>query len=88
MLLTALKQVNFDPIHMTCICSAGNKIIHRGTRDNGQGQPIAYFEGRLLQCRNCNKKPRCMKNPSAANHRKGRKHRTNKRWLTKTGNRK
>ena len=65
------SEFQFDPIKMTCICPAGNSISHRGTRDNEQGQPIAYFEGRLLQCRNCHKKHRCMKNPSAANHRKG-----------------
>ncbi|OOV85860.1 transposase [Oceanospirillum linum] len=65
------SEFQFDPIKMTCICPAGNKISHRGTRDNDQGQPIVYFEGRLLQCRNCHKKHRCMKNPSAANHGKG-----------------
>ncbi|MBN7795914.1 transposase, partial [Parahaliea mediterranea] len=31
----------------------------------------AYFEGRLLQCRHCPLKTRCMHNPKAADHRKG-----------------
>ena len=56
---------------MTCICPAGQTISSRGTRNNLQGQPTAYFEGRLLQCRHCPKKHQCMKTPSAANHRKG-----------------
>jgi tRNA A58 N-methylase Trm61 len=31
----------------------------------------AYFEGKLLQCRNCDKKHQCMNNPSAADRCKG-----------------
>jgi hypothetical protein len=69
--LIPASEFQFDPIKMVCICPAGNEISHRGTRDNDQGQSIAYFEGRLLQCRHCSKKHQCMKNPSAADHRKG-----------------
>ncbi|WP_028304590.1 transposase [Oceanospirillum maris] len=69
--LIPASEFQFDPINLTCICPTGNQISHRGTRDNDQGVPTAYFEGRLLQCRNCHKKHQCMKNPSADNHGKG-----------------
>src|SRR5690554_6612665 len=69
--LIPASEFQFDPINLTCICPAGNQISHRGTRANDQGQPTAYFEGKLLQCRHCNKKHQCMKNPAAADHHKG-----------------
>jgi transposase len=65
------SEFQFDPVNTTCVCPAGEAISFRGIRDNYQGMPIAYFEGRLLQCRNCAKKQHCMHNPSAADHRKG-----------------
>ena len=64
-------EFSFDPVINTCVCPSGERISFRGIRDNEQGIKIAYFEGKLLQCRNCEKKYQCMHNPSAANHRKG-----------------
>ncbi|SDU16311.1 transposase [Halopseudomonas salegens] len=61
----------FDPIKMTCICPAGQQLSHRGVRANDNGIPVAYFEGRLLQCRHCPKREACMHNPQSAEHRKG-----------------
>src|SRR5690606_19265865 len=43
---------------------------YRGERRVNE-QTVVMFEGRLLQCRHCDIKDRCMKNPSAADHRKG-----------------
>ncbi|MEH6501822.1 MAG: transposase [Pseudoalteromonas distincta] len=62
---------DFDPIQMTCICPAGQPLSHRGVRKNDNGIPVAYFEGRLLQCRHCPKRNACMHNPQSAGHRKG-----------------
>lgn len=62
---------DFDPVAMTCQCPAGEKISFRGIKEVNLGVPTAYFEGKLLQCRNCDKKERCMRNPNSANHRKG-----------------
>lgn len=62
---------DFDPVRMTCICPAGQTLSHRGVRTNDNGVPVAYFEGRLLQCRHCPKRDACMHNPQAAEHRKG-----------------
>lgn len=65
------SDFQFDPVNMTCICPAGNQLSHRGVRESETGQPTAYFEGRLLQCRHCPLKTKCMHNPRAADHRKG-----------------
>jgi len=65
------KEFQFDPLSMTCVCPAGETISHRGVRENPIGQTVAYFEGRLLQCRICDLKDKCMQNPASANHGKG-----------------
>jgi transposase len=63
---------NFDPITMTCICPEGNALSHRSTKKDNSGNTKAFFEGKLLQCRNCHRKTECMHNPSAADHHKGK----------------
>ncbi len=63
---------DFDPIAMSCRCPAGELLSARGTRDDIHGNVIALFEGRLLQCRNCDIKNTCMKNATSANHHKGK----------------
>lgn len=65
------SEFNFDAVNNTCICPAGESLSYRGIRETMNGRPKAWFEGRLLQCRNCDLKDQCMKNPSAADHRKG-----------------
>lgn len=65
------SEFSFNPVSRTCICPAGQQLSLRGVRANERGIPIAYFEGKLLQCRHCDKKQQCMHNPEAANHRKG-----------------
>lgn len=50
------SEFQFDPVNNHCICPAGQRISFRGIRTNSQGAPTAYFEGKLLQCRNCDKK--------------------------------
>ena len=61
----------FDSIAMTCCCPAGEAISFRGQSKDSNGNEKAYFEGRLLQCRNCKIKNQCMSNPASADHRKG-----------------
>ena len=65
------SEFNFDQATRTCICPAGEKLTYHGDKPNPKGRPKAFFEGRLMQCRNCDLKQQCMKNPSAADHRKG-----------------
>lgn len=65
------SEFDFDPVNRTCRCPAGELISYRGERESPDGKVKAWFEGRLLQCRHCDLKHQCMKNPSAADHRKG-----------------
>ncbi|WP_205313778.1 transposase, partial [Rheinheimera maricola] len=41
------------------------------TRPEPDGQQRALFGGRLLQCRHCDLKDKCMLTPESANHRNG-----------------
>jgi len=62
----------FDPVELSCICPAGKNLSYRSTRTDRQGNDKVFFEGKLLQCRPCPRKAECMRNPDAANHRKGK----------------
>ncbi|MEW8542089.1 MAG: transposase [Candidatus Thiodiazotropha sp.] len=62
----------FNQTTMTCICPAGNQLSFRHEVDDKLGNYKAFFEGRLLQCRHCDMKQQCMKNPQSADHRKGK----------------
>lgn len=61
----------FNKRWLKCVCPAGEELSLRRVSDNGYGKETAYFEGRLLQCRNCPLKTQCMKNPASADHRHG-----------------
>ena len=65
------SDFKFNKRWLTCVCPAGEELTLRRVSDNGYGKETAYFEGRLLQCRHCPLKAQCMKNPGAADHRKG-----------------
>lgn len=67
----ASREFAFDPTNLSCHCPAGNEISFRGVREDTAGNQRATFEGRLTQCRACDMKVKCMKNPSSADHRKG-----------------
>jgi hypothetical protein len=62
----------FDARALTCFCPEGNMLSYRGTKENRDGDEVAYFEGRLLQCRHCPLKTKCMVNPKSADHGKGK----------------
>jgi transposase len=66
------SEFHFDANTMTCICPQGEQLSHRSTQVNANGDTIAYFEGRLLQCRHCPRKQVCMYTPESADHRKGK----------------
>ena len=69
--LIPASEFNFDPITQSCVCPAGKEISFHGNRDDNHGNSVAYFEGKLLQCRHCELKCRCMRNPASADHHKG-----------------
>ena len=65
------SEFRFDPVTMTCICPAGRTMSYQGSRSDESGNLKAFFGGKLLQCRHCDKKRNCMKNPGSADHHKG-----------------
>ena len=69
--LFTAKDFVFDPDSLRCHCPSGEELSFRHQGEDKQGNFKAFFEGRLLQCRHCEIKTQCMKNPAAADHRKG-----------------
>jgi hypothetical protein len=65
------SEFRFDADRMTCECPQGEMLSYYGTYTNSQGDEVAHFGGRLLQCRPCPVKTQCMHNPARADHRKG-----------------
>ena len=65
------KDFDFDPDNRTCRCPAGKSLSDRGIRNDEHGNRKIFFEGKLLDCRHCALKQRCMRNPESADHRKG-----------------
>lgn len=61
----------FDPKARTCVCPAGSKLALRGEEVDKRGNRKLFFEGYLLQCRDCELKHRCLRNPQSADHRNG-----------------
>ena len=66
------SEFNFVESSMTCVCPAGQPLSLRHEGEDKLGNHKAFFEGKLLQCRHCKLKQRCMKNPESADHRKGK----------------
>ena len=64
-------EFDFNPVNKTCTCPAGYAMwLHHVGKDK-HGHDKVFFEGRLTKCRGCDIKQQCMRNPDAANHRKG-----------------
>jgi len=66
------SEFQFDPVSKTCNCPAGNSLSLRSERVDNIGNRKLFFEGKLRQCRDCEINAQCMRNPSAAGHRKGK----------------
>lgn len=65
------NDFEFDPVNLTCRCPSGEQLSLKGKGKDKQGNLKVFFQGRLIQCRNCEMKVQCMRNPSAVDHRKG-----------------
>ena len=65
------SEFTFKAENKTCLCPAGETLwLHREGEDKA-GNHKLFFEGRLSKCRECELKYQCMRNPDAANSRKG-----------------
>lgn len=65
------SEFTYSPSLNTCICPAGNHLLKTKEGRDSKGIHKVFYEGRLTDCRSCELKQQCMKNPDAANHRKG-----------------
>lgn len=61
----------FDRQAKSCICPAGSKLALRREEIDKRGNRKLFFEGYLLQCRSCDLKHQCLRNPQSADHRNG-----------------
>ena len=60
-----------DPVNKTCTCPTGEAMWLKNEGEDRYGNDKLFFEGRLTKCRHCELKKQCMRNPSAADTRKG-----------------
>lgn len=65
------SEFTFNLKKKTCICPAGNEMWLHSDYSMGPGRRKLAFEGKLTDCRNCDLKELCMRNPSSADTRKG-----------------
>jgi transposase len=69
--LIGAAEFLLNPLDKSCSCPAGHAMwLHHEGRDHN-GNHKLFFEGRLTRCRACAMKQRCMRNPGAADSRKG-----------------
>ena len=66
-----VSDFKFNLKDLTCTCPEDEQLSYRCQQTDKNNNIKVFFEGRLLQCRNCTLKTQCMTNPEAANHRKG-----------------
>ncbi len=60
------SEFTFEPKTKTCICPTGKTMwLLRETNKEHENHKL-FFEGRLTDCRKCNSKYRCMRNPESA----------------------
>ncbi len=65
------REFQFDPVAKTCHCPAGHPLRLRGEREDARGNAKLFFEGRLTDCRSCDFKYRCLRNPASPDSRQG-----------------
>lgn len=61
-----VTEFHFDPLTRSCICPAGNAMRSQGERCDAQGRTTLFYEARLLDCRHCTMRTRCMQKPEHA----------------------
>ncbi|MEJ1471473.1 MAG: IS1182 family transposase, partial [Candidatus Sedimenticola sp. (ex Thyasira tokunagai)] len=67
----AASEFTHNPTDKTCTCPAGHGMWLRSESTDNNGNHKQFFEGCITHCRTCSLKHRCMRNPEAADRRKG-----------------
>jgi transposase len=65
------SDFSFNIKKKTATCPAGNSLWLSGERPTDSGKTRLYFEGNLSDCRYCELKRACMRNPESADTREG-----------------
>ena len=65
------SEFHFDKRRKTCVCPAGNNMWLKQDKVEASGKRKLFFEGNLTDCRECDLKIFCMRNPSSADTREG-----------------
>ena len=65
------SEFTFDKRRKICICPADNKMWLKNEIIEPTGKRKLFFEGNLTDCRECDLKTLCMRNPSSADTREG-----------------
>jgi hypothetical protein len=72
-------EFEFNLEKKTCVCPAGKDMWLKNEVVDKHGKHKLFFEGKLTDCRSCELKRRCMRNPESADTREG-----NGRQVSKT----
>lgn len=59
------KEFTFDPIDQTCECPAGKQLSKESKEIDKNGNKKVFFKGKLTDCRDCDLKNKCLRNPAA-----------------------
>lgn len=76
------SEFDFNLKKKTCICPAGNEMWLKNEYRQGPGRIQLFFEGKLTDCRHCQLKDDCMRNPSSADTREGHGRQVSKTFST------
>ena len=64
-----VSAFHYDPVNDTCRCPTGKLLRLKSVGEDQHGNKKAFFEGRLTDCRVCEKKQHCMRNGESADDR-------------------
>lgn len=76
------SEFKFNIKKKSCICPVGNEMWLRKEYKQGPSRIKLAFEGKLTDCRNCEIKTQCMRNPSSADTREGNGRQVSKTFTT------
>lgn len=65
------NDFQLDVERQQCLCPAGESLPLKRAGKDKRGNEKLFFQGRLLQCRGCTLKAKCMRRPEAADTRTG-----------------
>jgi hypothetical protein len=58
------SEFKFDPIEQTCECPAGKPLSKESKVTDKSGNRKAFFKGKFTDCRECDLKSKCLRNPA------------------------